>query len=270
MNTTYRISLDVHKIESQVSITTFRGDSGHKIVANLTEDGKPLPLSKNCTVNFEALKADNHTLINECYIDDGKIVYEFKQNTPEGETCQVTAYPGTVKCQFKLIGENGRIISSPRFTIVVEEAVCNEGEIGDSVSEATALTELVAAMRSIKKEADDGNFNGATFTPSVSADGVLSWSNNKELDNPEPVNIKGEKGDQGIQGIQGEKGEKGDQGIQGEKGDKGDQGIQGEKGDKGDDGYTPVKGVDYYTEAERKGLIEEILSNFVDGNEVAY
>lgn len=206
MNTTYRISLDVHKIESQVSITTFRGDSGHKIVANLTEDGKPLPLSKNCTVNFEALKADNHTLINECYIDDGKIVYEFKQNTPEGETCQVTAYPGTVKCQFKLIGENGRIISSPRFTIVVEEAVCNEGEIGDSVSEATALTELVATL-------------------------------NKKLENDEF------RGEQGIQGIQGEK---------------------------GNDGYTPVKGVDYYTEAEKDELVNEILSNFVDGNEVAY
>ena len=28
--------------------------------------------------------------------------------------------------------------------------------------------------------------NGATFTPSVSEDGVLSWSNDRELDNPEP------------------------------------------------------------------------------------
>ena len=35
---------------------------------------------------------------------------------------------------------------------------------------------------------------GATFTPSVSADGTLSWTNNKGLTNPEPVNIKGEDG----------------------------------------------------------------------------
>lgn len=36
--------------------------------------------------------------------------------------------------------------------------------------------------------------NGATFIPSVSADGVLSWINDKGLPNPAPVNIKGEAG----------------------------------------------------------------------------
>lgn len=39
--------------------------------------------------------------------------------------------------------------------------------------------------------------DGATFTPSVSDDGTLSWSNNKGLPNPEPVNIKGPPGDSG-------------------------------------------------------------------------
>lgn len=34
------------------------------------------------------------------------------------------------------------------------------------------------------------------------------------------------------------------------KGDKGDKGDQGEKGEKGDKGDTPVKGVDYFTDAE--------------------
>ena len=63
--------------------------------------------------------------------------------------------------------------------------------------------------------------NGATFIPSVAADGTLSWSNDGELDNPTPVNIKGPKGDTGLQGIQGEKGDTGEQGIQGPKGDTG-------------------------------------------------
>ena len=39
--------------------------------------------------------------------------------------------------------------------------------------------------------------SGATFTPSVSADGVISWTNDKGLSNPTPVNIKGPKGDDG-------------------------------------------------------------------------
>lgn len=40
-----------------------------------------------------------------------------------------------------------------------------------------------------------GALDGATFTPSVSSDGVLSWTNDKGKDNPASVNIKGPKGD---------------------------------------------------------------------------
>ena len=36
--------------------------------------------------------------------------------------------------------------------------------------------------------------NGATFIPTVSADGVISWQNDKGLTNPDPVNIKGPQG----------------------------------------------------------------------------
>ena len=35
---------------------------------------------------------------------------------------------------------------------------------------------------------------GYTFTPSVSSDGVISWTNNGGLENPAPVSIKGPKG----------------------------------------------------------------------------
>ncbi len=51
--------------------------------------------------------------------------------------------------------------------------------------------------------------------------------------------------------------------LKGEKGDKGEQGIQGEKGDKGDTGsagpagYTPVKGTDYFTPADKAEVAEQ-------------
>ena len=60
---------------------------------------------------------------------------------------------------------------------------------------------------------------GATFTPSVSEAGVISFTNDGGLPNPEPVNIKGPKGDDG------EKGEPGPQGTPGVKGDPGESGI---------------------------------------------
>lgn len=43
----------------------------------------------------------------------------------------------------------------------------------------------------------DKGDSGAVFTPSVSSDGVLSWTNNGGLSNPESVKIKGNKGDTG-------------------------------------------------------------------------
>lgn len=36
--------------------------------------------------------------------------------------------------------------------------------------------------------------DGATFVPSVTDDGMLSWENNGGLDNPTPVNITGPQG----------------------------------------------------------------------------
>ena len=110
---------------------------------------------------------------------------------------------------------------------------------------------------------------GPVFTPSVSSEGVISWTNNGDLDNPQSVSIKGPQGEQGIQGVQGEKGDKGDTGYvftpsvsdtgdiswtnngnltnpetKNIRGPQGQQGIQGEKGDKGDTGYVFTPSVD--------------------------
>ncbi len=67
----------------------------------------------------------------------------------------------------------------------------------------------------------DGESEGVVFVPAVSEDGVLSWTNNGNLPNPEPVNIKGKDGA---------------------------------------DGYTPVKGTDYWTEADKAEMVADVIS----------
>ena len=57
--------------------------------------------------------------------------------------------------------------------------------------------------------------DGVTFIPNVSESGEISWSNNGDLKNPEPRNIKGPQGPQGERGEKGEKGDKGDTGADG-------------------------------------------------------
>lgn len=104
------------------------------------------------------------------------------------------------------------------------------------------------------KEVGSGSGAGYTFIPHVSEDGILSWTNDGDLENPDPVNIKGDVGDTpnisigevrtGVPGgtasaiITGTTSDlklnmvipQGPIGQQGEKGDKGDKGDQGNIG----------------------------------------
>ena len=53
---------------------------------------------------------------------------------------------------------------------------------------------------------EGGGADGATFIPHLSEDGVLSWTNDRGLPNPKPVNIKGEPGTPGAPGDPGKDG----------------------------------------------------------------
>lgn len=123
----------------------------------------------------------------------------------------------------------------------------------------TELEAYYAKVQALLKDIGQG-VNGTTYTPSVSAAGVISWTNDGGKDNPEPVNIKGPKGDTGPQGSPGKDGEQGPQGepgkdgaagpqgpqgepgAEGPQGPKGDIGAQGEQGEQGPKGDTGVQG----------------------------
>lgn len=126
--------------------------------------------------------------------------------------------------------------------------------------------------------------NGATFTPSVSEDGVISWTNDRELENPEPVNIKGADGKDGKDGVDGytpikgvdyfdgKDGVNGKDGadgytpikgkdyFDGVNGKDGKDGVDGKNGIDGKDGYTPQKGTDYWTPADKAEMVNDVIS----------
>lgn len=94
---------------------------------------------------------------------------------------------------------------------------------------------------------------------------VIKYRNHANDEWQELVIIQGDQGPQGPVGETGPAGPQGDKGDQGAIGPQGPQGIEGPQGPKGDDGYTPVKGVDYFTQEE----IDELL-NGVGGGEFNY
>lgn len=81
--------------------------------------------------------------------------------------------------------------------------------------------------------------NGVTYTPNVSPDGTLTWSNDGGLSNPSPVNILGPRGEVGPKG---DKGDVGPAGPAGPEGPRGPQGIPGERGATGETGAPGLRG----------------------------
>lgn len=81
----------------------------------------------------------------------------------------------------------------------------------------TSVTDTKVTMRyliDLKGESGSGGSgeagaDGVTFLPSVDAEGNLSWSNDGGLENPQPVNIKGPRGEQGPAGADGKNGQDG-------------------------------------------------------------
>ena len=93
--------------------------------------------------------------------------------------------------------------------------------------------------------------DGVTFTPAVSSEGVISWTNNGGKTNPQPVNIKGPIGQTGPQGERGFKGETGPAGPTGPTGPAGPQGAPGvgvPTGGTAGQILTKASGEDYDTE----------------------
>ena len=71
---------------------------------------------------------------------------------------------------------------------------------------------------------------GAVLVPSISDDGIISWSRREDGAIPPSRSIRGPQGIQGIQGQTGPQGETGAQGPQGIQGIQGPQGIPGKDG----------------------------------------
>jgi hypothetical protein len=114
-DSSFRISLDIHEVQSQVSLPVKTGDTARKILINLTENGAPYPIDNNCIAIFSAIKSDGKKIINDCIIEDNRIRYDI--------TAQTVSAEGIVNAEIILYGEDEAVICSPRFDLVVDDRV---------------------------------------------------------------------------------------------------------------------------------------------------
>ncbi len=230
-------------------------------------------------------KRDNNTY--EIYIEDNKCLVPIQCTSAEGEF--------TISVVGRKNAENVTGTASDKLlTVRGSEFVGGMGEEGRLTE--TYLVEVLGEVKDLREKAATSEANAAesaqnakgyadkakeysesvnVYIPSVSQDGVMTWTNKAGLANPTPVNVKGERGEKGEQGAKGDtgtpatvrigtvetgaagtsasvtnsgtasaavfdfiipKGDKGATGDRGPQGLQGAQGLRGEKGEKGDQG----------------------------------
>ena len=249
------------------------GDSqAHEWRVRILENGAPAALD-GCSCKGYFVRGDGQTVLAEGSIAEAIAAVVLPQ------ACY--AVPGAVRGLLR-ISRDGVVMTAAVLSLHVIEgpgdAIVDPGEVipsldellaqvaamealNDDVSAAeagrvAAEQEREAAFAQFKADIASGEYNGATFTPGMSAAGVLSWTNDKGLPNPESVNIKGADGEDGLSvelrlsgaylqwrptggtwqnlvalsAITGPAGADGADGAPGAKGDKGNKGDTGDSG----------------------------------------
>jgi len=154
----YRISLDVRSIGSHVALECKKRETKIRIYAVLTEGVKPYAISENCTAVFTAKKPDGNILFNDCVIEDNTIIYTFTQQT--------TTAVGVMDCEIRLYGPDNGLLISANFRVLVHDAVYDDDDVVESVTEVSTLTRLIGEATTLIAEVNASLENG-DFIPKL-------------------------------------------------------------------------------------------------------
>ena len=155
-----RITLDLHNLSSIETVKVKRGDNTRKICISLVDGGMPYRIADGCHAAFTGKKPDGNKVYDDCTIEGNVIVY--------GLTDQTSAVPGLVKSEIKLYGADEKLITSPRFSIIVDDTVWDsEDEIPEDIvgpGGGLIITDdgngnVVVTSTGSVSIADDGNGN---------------------------------------------------------------------------------------------------------------
>lgn len=156
----YKISLDINAQGSQVALNAKKSDTGRKIYISLRAGGTPYPIADDCYAVFAATKPDGSILYNACTIEGNEIVYEFTE-----QTCSAV---GNNRCEIKLYGLDDKLITSPRFTLLVDGTVYPDEQV-ESTDEFSALTKLVSDTVAATNNANDASETATTAAQGANA-----------------------------------------------------------------------------------------------------
>lgn len=250
---TYRFSLDIRSTQAQISLPITLGDTARKLYINLMDGGKPITFADGCSASLVGVKADGKHIMHDCVIEDNTTIrYDFRDST-------ATAL-GELKCQILFSNASGRVLASPKFSLIVFKDLLDSDEVvseddvetlsrivgaetarvnAEAAREANAkqaVNDINALRASLEEMRDSGDFVGKSATHSWEGS-VLTISSASGTSSADLKGPKGEKGEQGERGyaftyddftpeqLAALKGEKGDTGATGAQGERGPTGL---------------------------------------------
>ncbi len=185
------VELDVSRGASRrgAPVVYRQGDAGALLAVCLTSSGVPVDL-------------DGLTVRLVCSCPAGLVRAEMAASGSKATYVvgpPLTTEPASLYPYVEVSRGGVLVASTDRFAVRVDEADdIRDDEVPRYRSEVDSLIEAVQrAADGLAGRAESGEFDGrdgATFFPSVDGDGVISWTNDAGLDNPEPVCIRGPQG----------------------------------------------------------------------------
>ena len=193
-----QIQSDVSSLESNLGTLNQNIETIQQDLSNLDNDVSNLNTSVTVGDANTLASANNYTNSRlQNYATKQEIPTKFSQLTNDSNYVQDSAYVHTDNNYTD--DEKEKLEDLSNYTLpVASSSVLGGIKIGNGLEAESDGTVNVTGGSSGE--------DGATFTPDVSEEGVISWTNDKGLPNPDPVNIKGPKGDTGATGLQGEPG----------------------------------------------------------------
>ena len=243
---TYDINLCIGLAKQEESITVKSCDTGVNIRVALSvcrrgkfmDKHETYTIPQGCTPVIKISKPDKTYYIDDGEVQSNKVFFAVK---PEAFTAA-----GTAQCEVSLFAEDGRRITSATCDIIIPPECVSDCE-AESESYIDVMSEQIRAAIEAADRAEAAADRAEETGGTVDTDEIERIVDEYLTENPPAA------------GPQGEKGEPGEQGPQGEKGDPGADGTPGADGKDGADGYTPQKGVDYWTEADKAEMISEAV-----------
>jgi hypothetical protein len=236
----FRFTLNMHTHRSQASVSAFRGDTAVRLCITITDGGNSYFIGNGCTAVLSGTKADGNKLWNRCVIENNTTIrYDFTEQT--------TSCVGVVNCEITLYAADGNVITAPKFVIVVDEREVSGDDLLDSETERDALDAIFSSEAS-RAEAEEGRKAAEALRVEAELAREKRFEGAKFINSVEQTTTSSSGGGTNVWTMTFD-----------------DDSTSTLKVKNGTNGYTPKRGTDYWTEADKAEIKSYVDDAIIGG-----